>query len=136
VVVYDTLTTEKTVYNSISEAARSIGCTHSAIVIALKNQREKGVNKLIKKRYTVSPKTEESKVVDSSLSDGKMLCESNAQRVVILDTLNGNSTVYPSIREAAQAIGCVHGTILKALKNFKETGETRLIKKRFQAKPL
>lgn len=134
--VFDTLTNEKTVYYSISEAARSIGCTHSAIVMALKNQREKGVNKLIKKRYIVFPQTEESKVVDSSLSHGTMLLESNVQRVEILDTLSGNSTVYPSIREAAHAIDCVHGTIIRALKNLKETGETRLIKKRFQVKPL
>ena len=57
----DSITNEKTVYYSISEAARSIGCTDSAIVIALKNQREKGVKKLLKKRYVVFP------LVDSSI---------------------------------------------------------------------
>ena len=51
-----------------------------------------------------------------------------------MDTLNGNETVYGSIREAAVAIGCVHVTIINALKKFKETGETRLIKKRFKVK--
>lgn len=127
----------KTVYFSISEAARSIGCTKSAITIALKNQREKRVNKLIKKRYIVTlPKTEESKVVDSSLPHGTKLWESNAKRVEILDTLNGNSTVYASIRQAALSINCVHGTFVKAIKHFKETGETKLIYKRFQVKPM
>ena len=48
--------------------------------------------------------------------------------------LNGNETVYGSIREAALAIGCVHATILNVLKNFKETGITGLIKKRFKVK--
>jgi len=51
-----------------------------------------------------------------------------------MDTLNGNETVYGSIREAAVGIGCVHTTILNTLKYFKETGEIRLIKKRFQVK--
>ena len=126
----------QTVYSSISEAARSIGCTKSTISLALKNKREKGVNKLIKKRYIVTPKTEESKVVDSSLPHGSMLWESNAQRVEILDTLNGNSTVYASINLAAQSINCVHGTIVQVIKHFKETGETKLIYKRFQVKPI
>jgi group I intron endonuclease len=64
--VFDTLTNEKTVYYSISEAARSIGCTGSAIVIVLKNQREKGVTKLVKKRYMVFLKTDESKISATS----------------------------------------------------------------------
>ena len=57
----------------MSEAARSIGCRKSTISLALKNKREKEVNKLIKKRYIVTPKTGESKVVDSSLPHGSML---------------------------------------------------------------
>ena len=137
--VFDTLTKETTVYPSISEAARSIGCTNSAIVIALKNQKEKGVTKLVKKRYTVFLKTDESKIAGTSSPSSapqglKRTWESNAHRVQVMDTLNGNKTVYGSIREAAVGIGCVHATILNALKYFKETGETRLIKKRFQVK--
>jgi len=68
--VFDTLTNEKTVYYSISEAARSIGCTDSAIVIVLKNQREKGVTKLVKKRYMVYLKTDESKILGTSSPSG------------------------------------------------------------------
>ncbi len=64
--VIDSITNEKTVYSSIGEAARSIGCTDSAIVRVLKNQREKGVKKLLKKRYVVSP-------VDSSIPRDTML---------------------------------------------------------------
>jgi hypothetical protein len=56
--------------------------------------------------------------------------------VEILDTLNGNSTVYASIREAALGIECVHATIVKAIRHFKETGENRLIKKRFKVKSI
>lgn len=40
------------------------------------------------------------------------------------------------MREAAAAIGCVVSTIRIALKNLKETGESRLIKKRFKVKSI
>lgn len=57
------------------------------------------------------------------------------------DTLNNEATVYPSLSEAARTIGCVEGTLRKALKVFKENpggqlGVTRLIKKRYSIKPL
>lgn len=54
----------------------------------------------------------------------------------VVDILNGNETVYGSMREAAAAIGCVVSTIRIALKNLKETGESRLIKKRFKVKSI
>ena len=43
------------------------------------------------------------------------------QLVEIVDTLKegaGNTTVYLSINQAAQEIGCAHATICKALKTF------------------
>ena len=135
--VLDTITKETTVYPSMSEAGRSIDCTTSAIAIALKDQKEKGVFRLIKKWYMVFPN--ESKIAGTSSPSGKGLkrtWESNAHKVEVLDTLNGNKTVYGSIREAAVAIGCVHATIRKALKSLNENGVTRLIKKRFQVKLL
>jgi hypothetical protein len=59
----------------------------------------------------------------------------------VFDTLNNEATVYPSLSEAARTIGCVDGTLRKALKAFKENpgdpfGVTRLIKKRYSIKPL
>lgn len=53
--VFDTLNNEATVYPSIREAARFIGCYDTTVGRALKIKMEKGVNRLIKKRYTVSP---------------------------------------------------------------------------------
>ena len=50
--------------------------------------------------------------------------KSKGQIVEVLDRLNNETTVYPSIREAAQAIGSQ-----RKLNNLKENGETRLIKK-------
>ena len=52
----------------------------------------------------------------------------------VVDTLNGNTTVYLSIREAAAAIGVVESTIRNALKNQKERGIYKAIKKRYQVK--
>lgn len=53
--VFDTLTNQTTVYISISEAARAIGCVKGTIVLAIKFLKEKGVPRLIKKRYLVKP---------------------------------------------------------------------------------
>ena len=56
-VVLDTLTNETTVYNSISEARRSIGCTETAIRVAFKGIKELGAAsepRLLNKRYLVS----------------------------------------------------------------------------------
>jgi len=53
-----------------------------------------------------------------------------------LDTISNETTLYPTIRQAAEAIGCVHGTILLADKAFKEKGVYRLLKKRYTVKIL
>lgn len=134
VVIFDTLNNNTTtVYPSITEAAKCMGCTSSTIVKALKDQKEKGNNRLVKKRYMVFPYTDESKIAGTS-AGLKQKGESYAQSVLVKDVLNGNETVYSSIRDAAAAIGCVHATIINALKHQKETGVTRVIKKRFQVK--
>jgi NUMOD1 domain len=55
--VLDTLTNEATVYNSISEAARYIDCTETAIRKALKIFKDEGAgsqSRLLKKRYLVA----------------------------------------------------------------------------------
>ena len=54
-----------------------------------------------------------------------------SQRVQVFDTLNNETTVYPSIREAAKAIGCHKTTIGKAIEHQKQKGASRLIKKRY-----
>ena len=107
--VFDTLKKETTVYPSISEAARSIGCRNSSIVAALKDQKDRSpseaASRLVKKRYFISLYNDKSQVAGSSMFSMGKNFKSYALRVEILDTLNGNSTVYLSIREAAAAIG-------------------------------
>jgi len=56
--------------------------------------------------------------------------------IEVLDTLTNETIVYPSIIEAARAIGCVKGTIQSALKVLKEKGVTRLIKKKYLVKAI
>ena len=51
--------------------------------------------------------------------------------IEVLDTLTNKTIVYPSIIEAARAIGCGKSTIQSALKVLKEKGVTRLIKKKY-----
>lgn len=56
--------------------------------------------------------------------------------IEILDTTTNEISSYSSIRQAAEALGCVHGTILQAThaeKNKKE-GISKLIKKRYLLK--
>ena len=136
--VLDTKKNETTIYPSISEASQAIGCTKSTISIALKYQQDKAVLRLVKKKYVISHLKEADSSVVSGLAPQAIMCaiggKSNKQLVEVVDTLNGNTTVYPSINQAAQAIGCVHAAICKVLKNFQETGESRLIKKRFLVK--
>jgi group I intron endonuclease len=65
----------------------------------------------------------------------KHLQASRSNRVEVLDTLTNQITVYPSISEAARAIGCHKTTISKTLQHLKEKGVSRPINKRFTVKP-
>ena len=51
--VIDTKTQETTIYPSLREAARTIGCSRYSISNVIKNSQEKGVNKLLKNRYFI-----------------------------------------------------------------------------------
>ena len=53
--------------------------------------------------------------------------------VEILDTRTNEVSSYSSLRQAAEALGCVHRTILLAERSQKE-GKSRLIKKRYLVK--
>ena len=62
--------------------------------------------------------------------------QSRAIRVEVLDNLTNQITVYPSMAEAAISMGCSKVSVHLALKNLKEKGINRLIKKRYQVKPV
>lgn len=61
--------------------------------------------------------------------------KSKGVSIEILDTNTKEVSSYSSLREAAKAIGCVHGTLLLAEKKQKE-GISKLIKKRYIVKSL
>ena len=58
---------------------------------------------------------------------------SKSSSVEVIDTLNNVISLYTSIRQAGEAIGCVHGTLILADKAFKEKGVSRLIKKKISS---
>lgn len=61
--------------------------------------------------------------------------KSKGMSISILDTKTNEILSYSSIRQAAEALGCVHGTILSAEKNLKK-GISKLIKKRYLVQTL
>ena len=60
----------------------------------------------------------------------------NSHSVVILDTLNNETTVFSSIRGAALLIGTSFNNVRAAIKGIGETGGfSRLMRKRYKVKP-
>jgi hypothetical protein len=60
--------------------------------------------------------------------------KSKGVSIDILDITTNELSSYSSIREAAEAVGCVHGTILLAEKKIKKEGFSKPIKKRYLIK--
>lgn len=63
------------------------------------------------------------------------LNKSKGVSIEILDTTTNELSSYSSIRQAAEAVGCVHRTILLAERSKKE-GISKLIKKRYLIKTI
>ena len=53
--ILDTKTNEVSTYSSIRQAAETIGCVHRTILLAERSLKERGISRLIKKRYLVKP---------------------------------------------------------------------------------
>lgn len=93
----DTLSSITTVYSSIVEAARAIGCDTGTVRYAIKNLHEKGISTLIKARY---------KLVTKGLEQVEAVESNYLLKVEVLDTLTSETTVYRSINEAGRSLGC------------------------------
>jgi group I intron endonuclease len=120
----DTLNNITTVYSSIAEAAQVIACDPGTIRYAIKNLQEKGISTLIKARY---------KLVTKGLEQVEAVESNYLLKVEVLDTLTSESTVYPSISEAARALGYSTVSVWKALQNS-DKGVKKLLKKRYAVK--
>nr|YP_009945070.1 GIY-YIG endonuclease [Monilinia laxa]QOE17434.1 GIY-YIG endonuclease [Monilinia laxa] len=109
-------------YNILKTAGSFLGFKHS--------------EETIKKFRVQSPKQQEQlKILNSSPESLERLLEMNkarSKRVELLDTLNSTTTVYSSIVEAAQGIGCDPGTIRYAIKSLQEKKISTLIKTRYK----
>lgn len=139
--VIDTKTQETTIYPSLREAARTIGCSHCSISYVIKNFPEKGVNKLLKKRYfiKVNETVGESGVVAAAAAKSEQHMrnipeELKGTSIEVLDLETEKYSNYASISATANAIGCSSTSIRSVIKLFKEKGINRPIKKRYLIK--
>lgn len=120
----DTLNSTTTVYSSIVEAARAIGCDPGTVRYAIKNLQEKEISTLIKARY---------KLVTKGIEQVEAVESNYLLKVEVMDTLTSESTVYPSIGEASRALGCASVSVWRALQNY-DKGVNKLLKKRYIVK--
>ena len=112
-----------TVYSSISEAGRSIGVTATGIKNAFRRQKEQDASPiLIKKRYQITKLVKRLERIHAIRS----------HRVSVLDSLTNETSVYPSIREAAKGIGVSKSSISQAFIRLFEGDSVRVKKKRYQ----
>jgi group I intron endonuclease len=123
-------------YNILKIAGSSLGYTHTEETLAKFKARsltpEQKANNLEHLKIHNSSTEQREKSRERLLEYNK----SKGQVVEVLDTISNETTLYSTILQAAEAIGCVHGTILLADKAFKEKGVSRLLKKRYVVKIL
>lgn len=121
-------------YNILRVAGSSLGHRHTEATLAKLRGRELSPEHLIKlrKHLTNHNSTEEQR----TKARARMLKinETKGLTIEVLDTVTKETTMYSSIRQAANAIGCAHTTLRDAEKIFLEKGIERLIKGRFRVK--
>lgn len=134
--VIDTKTQETTIYPSLREAARTIGCSHCSISNVIKNFQEKGVKRLLKNRYFIkmNETVGGSGVVKSEQHVMNIPEELKGTYIEVLDLETEKYSNYASISATAKAIRCSSTSIRSVIKLFKEKGINRPIKKRYLIK--
>lgn len=124
----------KPVYNILQVAGSSLGFTHSKETLAKFKARsltpEQKARQIAHLKSHNASKDQREKSRERILEFNRL----KGVSVEVLDTNTNETSVYPSIRQAAEAIGCVHRTIQLANKTFEEKGVYRLIKKRYLVK--
>lgn len=132
-------------YNILKNAGSPLGRKHSEETkakMSAANQGRTHTEETITKIWTVERKAqhlEHLKKYNSSSEHQERLLkysQSKALRIEVLDILTNQITVYPSMSEAGSSIGCSKVAVHLAIKNLKEKGVTRLIKKRYSGKPI
>lgn len=122
-------------YNILKIAGSSLGYLHTEDALAKIKERRSNWTEEQKAKLKDHLKVHNSSADQIEKSRQRLIDynKSKGEGVEVLDTKTGEVTFYSSIRQAAEAIGCVHGTLLLAEKAQKE-GVSRLIKKRYLVK--
>lgn len=123
-------------YNILKVAGSTLGFTHSAETIDKFKARRPTLEQKVKLLEHLKKHNSSEEQINRSRERLLEYNKLKGQSVEVLDTVNDETSFYSSIRQAAEAIGCVHGTILLADKAFKEKGVSRLIKGRYLVKIL
>lgn len=118
-------------YNILPTAGSSLGHKHTEETLAKFRARiltPEHKAKLKKHLASISASKEHS---ERSRKRMLKINELKGYPVEVFDVKTNKTSVYTSIRQAAEAIGCVHRTILLADKTLREKGINRLVKKRY-----
>lgn len=121
-------------YNILKIAGSSLGYKHTEDTLAKFKSRKLTPEHIAKLKEHL--KSHNSSVEQREKSRKRIYDYNKLKGILVevFDTLNSKTTVYSSMREAADAIGCVHRTIILADKRFKTTGINKPIKKRYIVK--
>jgi group I intron endonuclease len=122
-------------YNILKIAGSSLGYLHTEDALAKLRESRSNWTEEQKAKLIAHLKVHNSSADQIEKSRQRMIeyNKSKGKVVEVLDTKTKEVSFYSTIRQAAEAIGCVHGTILLAEKAQKQ-GVSRLIKKRYLVK--
>lgn len=122
-------------YNILKVAGSNLGYIHSENTLAKMKESRLNWTEEQKAKIINHLKNHNSSEDQREKSRQRMidLNKSKGVSIDILDTTTNELSSYSSIRQAAEAVGCVHRTILLAERSKKE-GFSKLIKKRYLIK--
>lgn len=123
-------------YNLLNVAGSSLGYIHSENTLAKMRESRLNWTEEQKSKILGHLKIHNASEDQKEKSRQRMIKYNESKRVPIeiLDTKTNEVSLYSSVRQAAEALGCVHGTILLAERNLKKEGISKLIKKRYLLK--
>lgn len=123
-------------YNLLKVAGSSLGHIHSENT--LEKMRESRLNWTEEQKSKIIDHLKRHNASEDQREKSRQRLikynESKGVPIEILDTKTNEVSLYSSVRQAAEALGCVHGTILLAERRFKKEGISKLIKKRYLLK--
>jgi group I intron endonuclease len=121
-------------YNLLRTAGSSLGNKHSLATIAkIKNHKFTSEQLANLKEHLSKHNASDEQRAKARVRMLK-INENKRKGTEVFDTVTGLTTTYSSIRQAADAIGCSHSSIVLAIKAFSNKGIERLVKRRYKVK--